>query len=34
MHETVVADIESHVRSAFAFLIEEQQVPGLEVLGR
>ncbi len=34
MHETVVADIECHMRGAFALLIEEQQVPGLQVLRR
>jgi hypothetical protein len=34
MNETVVADIEPHMRSAFTLLIEEQQVPGSQVFGR
>ena len=34
MHETVVADIQPHMRSAFAFLAEEQQVARSQVSGR
>ncbi len=34
MYESLIADIEAHVRATLACLIEEQQVPGSQLLGR